>query len=186
MLWYRGGDAAAVERYTSTVLAEEGQLVRLEDYPGPGLACLERLARVRSARPGGLHLGVGQSRAGLRWKWPAGQAVPAACCPTCASPTYAAGSALERHRGRLSCLRPRQGVAEDGPWLGGAGPRLTIADLCVFDLVDMHLAAPGVVGAVKQRFPALMAHHRRVAAQPGAHVCVGGRGGGGSGEVRPT
>ncbi|KAI8471030.1 MAG: hypothetical protein J3K34DRAFT_418797 [Monoraphidium minutum] len=68
----------------------------------------------------------------------------------------------------LACLeRLAADGAEDGPWLGGC-PKLTIADITVFDLFDSHLAAaPPVAAAARERFPWLAAHHRRVAAQLG-------------------
>ncbi|GBF91688.1 hypothetical protein Rsub_03992 [Raphidocelis subcapitata] len=100
-VWWRRGDAGAVADYARTTLAREADLLAASDQPGPGLACLERLA-----------------------------------------------------------------ADEESPWLGGCG-RPSVADVCVFDLVDCHLAAPELAGAVRERFPALMAHHRRFAAQPG-------------------
>lgn len=67
----------------------------------------------------------------------------------------------------LACLERVAAEGEgEGPWLGGSG-RLTIADVCVFDLVDAHLAAPELEKTVRERFPALLAHHRRVAGYPG-------------------
>lgn len=75
----------------------------------------------------------------------------------------------------LACLERLAAEASDDaplsppPWLGAAA-RMTIADIVVFDLVDSHLAAPEFEGALRQRFPALAAHHKRVAAQPGERL----------------
>ncbi|KIZ02945.1 hypothetical protein MNEG_5012 [Monoraphidium neglectum] len=67
----------------------------------------------------------------------------------------------------LACLeRLAVDNADDGPWLGGCS-KLTIADITAFDLVDIHLALPDLSGVVKKRFPALVAHHRRVAGHAG-------------------
>ncbi|GLC69166.1 Glutathione S-transferase P [Pleodorina starrii] len=49
----------------------------------------------------------------------------------------------------------------DGGWLVGAGPSL--ADFAAFDLVDLHLAQSQLAEPLRNRFPALIAHHAKVA-----------------------
>lgn len=98
------------------------------------------------------------------------EAVKGAPAPSGASPGAEAGAGRSDGPAPgpvLACLeRLARDIPEEGPWLGGSS-RLTVADVCVFDLVDMHMAAPELAGVVKERFPALVAHHRRVAGQAG-------------------
>lgn len=86
--------------------------------------------------------------------------------PTFLGPAYHSFALSTMRRTPPSCIF-------QGPWLGGSS-KVTIADLCVFDLVDAHLAAAELAKVVKERFPALVAHHKRVVNQPGACACVHG------------
>jgi hypothetical protein len=79
----------------------------------------------------------------------------------------ASGSAPAARGPGLACLeRLAAAAAPPSKWLYAAAG-FTIADVAVFDVVDMHLAAPEFAPTIEARFPALMAHHRAVAAIPG-------------------
>ncbi|EFJ45062.1 hypothetical protein VOLCADRAFT_94521 [Volvox carteri f. nagariensis] len=56
-------------------------------------------------------------------------------------------------------------------WLVGEGPSL--ADFVVFDLVDLHLAQGELAEPLRNRFPALQAHHSRVAELQVGGIWVG-------------
>ncbi|GIL71693.1 hypothetical protein Vretimale_865 [Volvox reticuliferus] len=53
----------------------------------------------------------------------------------------------------------------DAGWVVGEGP--SVADFAVFDLVDLHLVQGQLAKPLRNRFPALEAHHTRVAELPG-------------------
>ena len=64
------------------------------------------------------------------------------------------------HFAYLDCMLKK--MSGDGPFV--LGSKLTIADILVFDIVDMHLRIYG--DEFKSAWPALAAHHDAVAALP--------------------
>lgn len=165
-VWCTNGlTSKAVATYSASVLAPEEQLIKC-DEPGPGYACLERLLT------------------GAHRQWPASCDEPPEGGPEAQQAGVAAGAttasgdlsdvADARSSGRHKSLSDEaldggaglSGGDEEGRlWL--VGDRISIADIVVTDLVDIHLSATQLEGAMRANFPQLVLLRKRVVGQPG-------------------
>lgn len=156
-----GFSPQAVAAYTSTVLAPAEQLCS-SDEPGPGLACLERLL------------------SGRHRDWPASCEEPPGGAAEAVRAGVAPGSSgmgsgdLGDAADVVGDTRHGAGDEEDDAgklWL--VGDKISIADIVVADLVDMHLEASQLETSVRHNFPHLVLLRRRVLGQPGVKKYLG-------------
>jgi glutathione S-transferase len=143
-------EPAAVQRYAATVLASEAELLASSE-PGPGLACLERLL----AGPPSTE---GPAGAGMQ-----GDSKASSSASAGAQTAAAAGEGGADDDGDGASLLSDDGAADGRLWF--VGERISIADVAVADLVDLHLVH--FEQQVKSTFPHLHLHWRRVMGQTG-------------------
>ncbi|KAF6264736.1 hypothetical protein COO60DRAFT_17832 [Scenedesmus sp. NREL 46B-D3] len=141
-------EPAAVQRYVSSVLAREAELLASTES-GPGLACLERLL----AGPPSTDAPAGS---GMQGDDASSHAAAAAGCAAC-------GGDVDEDDGEGGSLLSDDGAGEGRVWL--VGERLSIADIAVADLVDVNMVH--FEQQVKASFPHLHLHWRRVMGQTG-------------------
>ncbi|WIA16837.1 hypothetical protein OEZ85_013773 [Tetradesmus obliquus] len=158
-------EPGAVQRYTSSVLAPEAELLASKE-PGPGLACLERLL----AGPPGADAPAGSGMQGddkhSSSSQPAGAATASGAAASCAA---CAGEVVDDGSDEGASLLSDDGAADGRLWF--VGERLSIADIAVADLVDLNLVH--FEAQVKSTFPHLHLHWRRVMGQTGIKAYLG-------------
>eukprot|EP00879_Flechtneria_rotunda_P002070 GHRR01002249.1.p1 GENE.GHRR01002249.1~~GHRR01002249.1.p1 ORF type:complete len:355 (+),score=120.99 GHRR01002249.1:291-1355(+) len=183
----------AVSRFTNTVLGTEQELLA-SDEPGPGLACLERLLAGPTDGPQGgreTSLGpnsaaesiaqAGVSSAAASGKGTAAPAGAADAADSGVDSSRGVGNAVRGSLTDLDAVEERYHAKDGGQWDRSdvsegevdmadgrrwfVGENISIADIVVADLVDLHLHH--FEDVIKSRFPHLCLHRRRVMGQPG-------------------